>query len=1458
MKIPLFKRTFPAILFCLFGLQSLYATHIIGGEMNYRCLGNNQYEISLTVYRDCYLGEALMDDTAYVAVYDVNSTLVATLPILLRKIDTIFQVDECLIIPPNICVETTTYVDTIELEFRRGGYHIAYQRCCRNATILNINNPLATGATYDIVLTEEAMRVCNSSPKIKDWPPTFICVNRPIYFDHSATDLDGDSVAYKLCTPLTGGIYITNPRPRPSFPPPYLDISWKSPRYGIHNMLGGESLKIDPQTGILTGIPNTIGQFVVGVCVEEYRNGKLISETRRDFQYYVVPCEDVVAQFEAPDRQCDNLTVEFENTTPGETDNFLWKFFDPAQPGAISREVNPTFTFSDTGTYTVRLIVNRGKICVDSLDKTIYLTNNTLSADFGYDILNCIDSLVFQLRDHSQDSAAQISEWLWTINGEKDTIISTEQHPVITIKNSQMLNINLQVQSGNNCVQEQNGTLNALIIPDSFSISTFDTLVVCRGDSIELNSVYNPNLMYFWSPPNGLSDINAPNPKAFPDTSTAYLLIIKDSLSNCEIRRNVFLEVLDVDTTFDFAINLLECGDSLQVQIKVDSNYNLNGKTFSWLISEDGQSQTSEAINPFFTLKNQPIINVVGTVTDENGCVLQRSRSLNIDFIEEAIIPVFNVCKGEFFEINPDFNSDYTYQWGPANLFDNPASPNPNIVVDTSTIVSVEISNRDGTCRINRTVALNVLNEFQTVDFQFKIADCLDSLTLEISEVNIFPNDTTAEFLWELSGEQESAISTDELPVFILKESQLVNLTLTLNPEGECPETTIKSLKVSPLKDIRLEDSITICQGETVFLNPDEAFSEYSYQWLPAEDLNNATAINPTASPQSTTDYQLIYSDSAGQCQIEKNIKVVVLNKLPDLEVEALPDCDGRTVDFVPNVSAALLWNFGDGSPEVETNSDASFSYIYQEGGTYSISAKLIAAGVCADSTNLNITLPDDKNVVADFSWNVQACENNVAQLELVDKSRAVIGTITDWSWQLSNNLSSIEQNPLLSVNTVGELIVDLKITIDSDSNCVDTTSKLLPPLLVEEGLEDSLFACFGESLALNHEFNTAYTYNWTLAEGLSDPSAPNPSIVMESANWYLVEVSNEFGCTFIDSVFANVAPEIVIETLPPLVACDTSQQVLLAESEQAVQQWWLNEMGDTLGFEPEIMVGVEESSNFTAVVEDKYGCTNSETLLISYQAIELAYEKNQNTCLGEQTTLLIENLRPENALKFDWQPSADIISGGDTRSPIIELEETTVFTFTASNEFGCEWTDQIEVTVNEIPMVEVAAMPDTTYEGEPVQLNATENPDYTYNWSPANSLNDPTIANPLATPSVTTTYTVQVTNQANCTNEASLTIFVNPTFCEEPYIFVPSAFTPNGDGENDVLYVRGVFIDELEFIIYDRWGDKVFETRSQEIGWDGTRNGKQLSSGVFGYYLRVVCSNGEIFRKQGNITLIL
>ena len=105
--------------------------------------------------------------------------------------------------------------------------------------------------------------------------------------------------------------------------------------------------------------------------------------------------------------------------------------------------------------------------------------------------------------------------------------------------------------------------------------------------------------------------------------------------------------------------------------------------------------------------------------------------------------------------------------------------------------------------------------------------------------------------------------------------------------------------------------------------------------------------------------------------------------------------------------------------------------------------------------------------------------------------------------------------------------------------------------------------------------------------------------------------------------------------------------------------------------------------------------------------------------------------------------------------------------------------------------------------------------------------------------------------------DELELSVVVIERLCEEPFIFFPNAFTPNNDGENDVLRVLGTEIEAMELVIYNRWGEKVFETTDPNEGWDGTFKGERLPPDAYGFYLRVLCIGGEEYYKQGNVMLL-
>jgi gliding motility-associated-like protein len=244
---------------------------------------------------------------------------------------------------------------------------------------------------------------------------------------------------------------------------------------------------------------------------------------------------------------------------------------------------------------------------------------------------------------------------------------------------------------------------------------------------------------------------------------------------------------------------------------------------------------------------------------------------------------------------------------------------------------------------------------------------------------------------------------------------------------------------------------------------------------------------------------------------------------------------------------------------------------------------------------------------------------------------------------------------------------------------------------------------------------------------------------------------------------------------------------------------------------------------------------------------------------MGDTLELVVDNQLPTDILEYDWAPDGSILAGGDgTNAAFVAPPDDQGFSVQITNQYDCTITLNSLVTVSELlPPLFVTADPDTVISGGNSQLQATLDPDYQYSWIPDPTLSATNISNPIATPDSTTTYVVSITDDLGCTNTRTVTVVVLDPRCIEPFVFIPSGFSPNGDGKNDVFQIRGSYIDELYLIIYNRWGEKVFETTDPQGAWDGTFRDEQLPPDVYGYYARILCLGGEEYVRKGNITLI-
>ena len=375
----------------LFHVFSSRASHIVGGDVYYDYLGNNTYRFNILLYRDCLSTGAAFDNPLNLGIFaTATNALVQEVQVPFpgsQVLPVVFN-NPCVTPPTNICTEVGHYQAIVVLPPIQGGYTITYQRCCRGPNVTNLSNPDDTGLTLTCKIPgAETGAWENSSPRYTNYPPLLLCNNDDLIFDHSAVDPDGDQLVYSLVTPFHGGSNI-NPQPVPPAAPPYSTVVWAGAGFSATEPLGpGATINIHPSSGLLTASPNLTGLFVVGIQVQEIRNGVVINQTIRDFLFRVFNCE---LQLEAilPEQEdlatfvsyCQGLTVDFENDSYGGT-NYAWDFGVPGITTDVSTAFAPSYTYPAPGDYTAMLVINPGWPCTDTayMDVTV---NNELEVSW--------------------------------------------------------------------------------------------------------------------------------------------------------------------------------------------------------------------------------------------------------------------------------------------------------------------------------------------------------------------------------------------------------------------------------------------------------------------------------------------------------------------------------------------------------------------------------------------------------------------------------------------------------------------------------------------------------------------------------------------------------------------------------------------------------------------------------------------------------------------------------------------------------------------------------------------------------------------------------------------------------------------------------------------------------------------------------------------------------------------
>lgn len=636
------------------------ATHIVGGEIYYDNLGGGNYKLHMKVYRDCLNGVPPFDGfpdgngniiPAYFTVFDASNNVVLFSSFTALSFITVPPTNNSPCAPTtagNACVEEALYEAYVTLPPLAGGYYITYQRCCRNGTILNLINPGGVGATYWEHIPGPEAVILNNSPRFTKRPPIYICAGIPIAFDHSATDPDGDSLVYNLCnpfdgldaccptlnSPVSGSSFCNNPPtscPTENTPPPYLSVPFIAPYTSSYPMSSSPAININPNTGFLDGVPDITGQWVVGVCVSEYRNGQLIGVHHRDFQFNVINCPfvvsaDILSQTTTNNGQgtgfCNGFTISYSNNSfNGST--YHWDFGDPNTLADTSDLYNPAYTFPAVGDYTVVLIVNPDSPCGDTATE-IFHVHPLLSPDFITPNAQCMNGNSFDFNGAGLFQGNGSFIWNFGANASPQTA-TTLSVTNVAFNAPGAYPVGFTINE-NGCSASSTKTIEVYQNPNA-SIGSFSTLG-CDPLIVNFNntSTAGTPIDFVWKFSDGTTS-NAQNPLHVFSPGGIYSFSMSVITTQKCIDTSKVTSVNSITVTptpvadFTYTSSSGLCFDSNNFSFTSTSIFQGSTGTLSWGFGASANTQTASSQFVPNISYNATGLYPVALVANENGCI---------------------------------------------------------------------------------------------------------------------------------------------------------------------------------------------------------------------------------------------------------------------------------------------------------------------------------------------------------------------------------------------------------------------------------------------------------------------------------------------------------------------------------------------------------------------------------------------------------------------------------------------------------------------------------------------------------------------------------------------------------------------------------------------------------------------------------------------------------------------
>jgi len=969
-------------------------------------------------------------------------------------------------------------------------------------------------------------------------------------------------------------------------------------------------------------------------------------------------------------------------------------------------------------------------------------------------------------------------------------------------------------EPGEYCVTVEGGTgctttvcVDVVII--DFEADIFPTdLFICFGDSIQVSEPGSENLVYTWSPSTGIDDVTSNQPTFFPDVTTTYTVTINNLVNgvvNCTA-----LDTLTVTVAPELGLVVNGGGPICDPSTTITATVANSAIIQLTTLPEGTIVGTQTGTTGTFDVAVSGVTNYRVTATNLQGCADTVDFSVTGGPVDIALQDTVVSCLTEDLTLsvqNLDPNDTLTYSWAPADIFEpgTELTDSPEFIGDAGAYtVTLTATNQFG-CSTTETLELFVIDELTALSFTTE-DDC-DGLTI------VFTNTSTVGFgyFW-LFG--DGTFSTEENPIHTYPAVGSYEVTLSLIVDQECIADFTRTITINEP-----------ATSTIIITGPDGPLT------------------GPDAPGGGGPDLMLPTVQTCGE---DVTFTIDLAASGDDGDVITFTDINGNPLGDGTNVTLST-----NGLDTIVVTATSTLGCITMD--TVVIENNQIDAAIDASADGLMFCTSTDTTVT-------------------VTNNRP--GDVLTYQWVDNDIITGPLDGPSVMITSPAEGSVDLMVTVTNQFGCDSMlTVTIMNIPFMPNDFPDVVTPCFAQSFTImGGPAVPGYTYTYNTGANLdtSDPSNPIGDFT-EDTSIEVTITDPMTGCTDVQIIQVDVAPEIGFMAMPADTSvCEPTMVTVMGMTVNANANitWFSDaELTNQIAMGNSVTVDAAEVGQsymvFGQAIDATTGCSQVVPVTVTVSALNTGLPLNEvDACEGDPAPAIFEPGTFNPALVYTYTP-ADVIGGAGTNNPtFIGTADAEIEVMILDPATGCTATTTINATYNEFGDVEGNADPEMIFIGESSTLTVTGCEDCTYEWMDApNGTIDTDGATATVVPDEPGDLEYEVDVSRNgCTQTVIITLRVEDPLCDATRIYLPNAFTPNGDNNNDELYVRSNFSDlitEFRFIVYNRWGQEVFSSSDINERWDGTVDGDDLEPDVYGFWMRAVCPSGEELIQQGNVSIL-